>query len=271
MDGPMIRANKLVSTLCALAILSGLLIVPAFANGIADSQVAGSPSSVPSEAHSESLLSRLLIAADKGASEKSSAEEKTAAAQSSATAAAKAKLEELTLNDIQDTALLLDFIQEQCINVYEEASRVPVSVNSTADFKQIDKIPVQLSGKTFLPPRQEWLVFFVGTVEPVIRQFGTFVKDIDAGKKQVVVPDQMSKTIEPLFDEWEKDTKALNAHLDQLVPLFDDAPNQAEKIRNLAVDCYDDAGRMEAVRRKIFVVLQKNAKQGGDKVLMSPQ
>lgn len=262
MDGLMMRTLKLAGTLSCLLMLSGL-----------STQAVLAADGIVTEG-----LSAIKIAADNKNAEKKSGDkstgEKTAAAQaSSSQPAAKpdGKLTELTLNDIQDTALLLDFIQEQCINVYEEASRVPVSVNSTADFKQIDKIPVPLTGKTFLPPRQEWLVFFVGTVEPVIRQFGQMVKDIDAGNKQVVIPEPIAKTIEPLFDEWEKDTKSLNAHLDELVPLFDDAPKQAEKIRDLAVACYDDAGRMESVRRKIFVVLQKNAKQGGDKVLMSPE
>lgn len=210
-----------------------------------------------------------IAAAEKTATEKKI--EKAAATPAAGAAKSGEKLTELSLNDVQDAGLLLDFIQEQCINVYEEASRVPVSTNSTPDIKQLNKIPVQLNTKTFLPPRQEWLVFFVGTVEPVIRQFGQMVTDIDAGTKQVVIPDPIAKSMSPLFDEWEKDTKELNHHLDQLVPLFDDAPNQSEKIRDLAVACYDDAGRMETVRRKIFSVLQKNAKQGGEKVLMSPE
>ena len=182
----------------------------------------------------------------------------------------KAKLEELSLNDIQDLGLLLDFIQEQSINVYEEASRIPVALNSGPDIRQINKIPYTLDGKDFLPPRQEWLVFFVGTVEPVIRQLGQEVKDMASGNSTVVVPGPLEKALDPLFISWSKDTEELNHHLDELVAQFDDAPNHAAKIRDLAVACFDDAGRMEQSRRKLFAILRSNAKQGGDKVLITP-
>lgn len=196
----------------------------------------------------------------------------TATKESSVTPKETAKLEELSLNDLQDVGILLSFIQEQCINVYEEAARVPVSVNSGPEMKVITKIPITLNPQqTFLPARQEWLVFYVGTIEPVIRQFGKMVKDMETGAAQVVVPDALEKPLDKLFVDWSKDTEQLNHHLDELVPLFDEAPKHAEKIRELAVACYGDAERMEQVRRQIFQVIRKNAKHGGDKILITPQ
>src|SRR5262249_22361596 len=73
-------------------------------------------------------------------------------------------LEALSLTDLNDTAILLRFIKEQAIYIYEEAARVSVSVNASPDYKPPTSIPVDLKVKKFLPARQQWLVFYVGTM-----------------------------------------------------------------------------------------------------------
>lgn len=180
------------------------------------------------------------------------------------------KLEPLSLNDVQDAGLLLNLIQSQCINIYQEASRAPVSLESSPEIKFPSKIPTTLPNANFLPPRQEWLIFFVGTIEPIVKQFAAMVRESDSGVRTVVIPDAMRTTVEPLVTEWSRDTKVLNHHLDVLVSLFDDAPKQGVQIRELAVACYEDANRMEKVRRKIFHILQESAFHGQGKIMVTP-
>lgn len=255
--------SQLAASLLATLILTTSAAPQLFA---AEHKDSASENSERAESKAESKKTESKISEDK-TSEGKKSEEKQADGKKAAS-----KLEELTLNDIQDAGLLLDFIKEQCVNVYEEAARVPVSLNSGPELLQLEKIPSNLaSNQKFLAPRQEWLVFFVGTIEPVVRQFGKMVSNMDQGVEEIVVPGALEKSLNPLIKDWSRETKSLNKHLDELVALFDDAPSQAGKIREEAVLCFEDATRMEEVRRKIFFVLRKNLKDGGEKVLVAPE
>jgi hypothetical protein len=203
--------------------------------------------------------------------------EGTAPANAATTEAKDAKkldakpLEQLSLNDIQDTGILVRNIQQGAINIYEEAARAKLSLTSAAELPQFRSIPVKLPSTEMMPARQEWLVYYLGSVEPVVRELGQDVKDINNGMKQLVFPGTMQKTLGPLWDSWAADVTELNKHLDELVPLFDDAPHNNSKIRDVAVKIYDDTNRMEDLRKTIFKAVQQGEKDHPDsKIMISP-
>jgi hypothetical protein len=183
----------------------------------------------------------------------------------------KQQLEELSLNDIQDVGILLRHIKQQSINVYEEAARKPVKPEDTADVPVIASIPVKGDDVDFLPARREWLVFFLATMEPVIRDLTKQVKDLQAGVSQIVIPAPLEKEFDPLWDRWSKDVQEMNSHLDQLVPLFDDAPHNNQEIQKVAVKLFDDTTRLEAIRKSVFKVMQQIQQSSpNSKIMISP-
>lgn len=181
------------------------------------------------------------------------------------------QLEELSLNDIQDVGILLRHIKQQSINVYEEAARRPVNAKDSADVAEITSIPVKNSDSQMLPARREWLVFFLATMEPVIRDLTKQVKDLQQGVKQIVIPEQLEKEIDPLWDKWAVDVQEMNNHLDQLLPLFDDAPRNNQEIQKVAVKIFDDTNRLESIRKSVFKVMQQiEQKNPNSKIMISP-
>ncbi len=181
------------------------------------------------------------------------------------------QLEELSLNDIQDVGILLRHIKQQSINVYEEAARRPVNAKDSADIPEITSIPIKNSDSAMLPARREWLVFFLATMEPVIRDLTKQVKDLKQGVKQIVIPEQLEKEIDPLWDKWALDVQEMNSHLDQLLPLFDDAPHNNQEIQKVAVKIFDDTNRLESIRKSVFKVMQQiEQKNPNSKIMISP-
>lgn len=187
------------------------------------------------------------------------------------TAGVQGALEPLSLNDIQDAGILLNHIKRQAINIYEEASRTPVPLNASPNIPDIKSIPISPGSDRYMPPRREWLMFFLGTMEPVIRDLSKEVTDIQSGAKGLVIPEGVQATLDPLWQAWAADTQKMNHHLDELVPLFEDAPHNNLKIQKVAVAVFDDVQNLEKIRRQVFVAMQKIQKSGSNtKILISP-
>lgn len=211
--------------------------------------------------------------ATKKAAAKPAAETNAKPSANAAAAAEKKteKLEELSLNDMNDIAILLRFISEQSINIYEEAARIPVGTDASPNYKPYESIPVELKTKKFLPCRQEWLVFYLGIMEPVIRDLAKEVSGIEAGSKQLVIPKSMEEVMTPAWEGWAHNTKEMNRHLDELVPMFDGTPPDNAAIQNKAVEIYNDVNALEKIRKEIFVQLKSMIKAGKDKIMVSPE
>lgn len=175
----------------------------------------------------------------------------------------------VTLEDVRDTGILLHFLKENILGVYREASRTKIGADGSADLPELATLPAHIKG-ALLPPRQQWLVFFVGTIEPVIRELG---KEVGNGKGALnpVIPADIQKTISPLWQDWSDDVKLLNAHLDELVPLFDDAEHNNDKIQTAAINLFADTNKLDETRKKIFKAMQEIEKNSpNSKILVSP-
>jgi hypothetical protein len=180
-------------------------------------------------------------------------------------------LQVLTLNDLRDVGILLHDIKQQAINVYREASRARLDSNASAEVPVIKSIPQDNVSTKLLPARRQWVLFFLGTMEPVIRQLNEQSTGIDEGSKQLVMPSPLKETLEPLWNVWSDNVKKMNGHLDDLLALVDDAPNNNSKIQNVAVYIFNDTQKLDAVRADIFKIVQASTKKNPDaKILISP-
>lgn len=182
-----------------------------------------------------------------------------------------ANLEVLSLTVLRDLGILLRHMKQQSINIYREASRTEVSPKDSPDIPHIETIPYATGGKTFLPARQQWLVFFLGTMEPVARDMGKHVANIQSGQGRIIIPNTMRQPMEPLWNKWAIETQQLNLHMDQLLPLFDDAQHNSSQIQDKAVQIFNDVQNMELLRKQIYKIIQDNDKSGGsNKILITP-
>jgi hypothetical protein len=189
---------------------------------------------------------------------------------SSENSPANGQKQELTLNDVQDAGILLRYIRRQSINIYEEASRTRLTLKSSPKIPQINEIPTRIHYANELPPRRQWIIFFLTSMEPVIRELGVEISNTQEGLKPVI-SDDLKKSVDPLWQEWSENVKTLNSHLDELMPLLEDAPHNNQKIRDVAVKIFDDANKLESVRRRVFIVLSRAERlKPGKGILVNP-
>lgn len=181
-------------------------------------------------------------------------------------------LEELTLNDLDDLSILLNFISEQSINLYQETVREPVSIDSDPDRKSLTSIPLAtLKEGGYLPARIQWLVFYFSTMEPVVRELIKQTHDIETGSSKFIIPASMQAELTPLWQRWTAANGNINKHLDEFASLLDENPVKVSAVREKSAAIYNDVLSLNDLRRKIFVYLREQKKAGNrDRVLMSP-
>lgn len=195
----------------------------------------------------------------------------TVRAESTSAVASSDGVQVLTLDDVQDVGIILRNIREQSINIYEEAARVSVPLNGNPELPEFHSIPYKIDESKVLPARPEWLVYNLGTMEPLIKQLAHQVTDIQKGMKHLVVPELLKETVDPLWETWSTHIERMNGHLSELLPLIDDAPHNNERIRKVAVAIFDDAKELEKIREAIFRAVQKSSREHPDaKILISP-
>jgi hypothetical protein len=179
--------------------------------------------------------------------------------------------QEITLNDVRDAGIMLNYIKRQAIGIYEEAARPNIDLTSNSSVHEPDSIPDPHLPAKVLPARQEWLVFYLGTMETVIRQLAQEVSEIDKGTEKLTVSKEMEVAVTPLWEQWSSRVKDLNHHLDELVPLFDEAEKHNAEIQKVAVSIFNDARLLEETRKSIFATIQGATKKNPDeKILISP-
>lgn len=175
----------------------------------------------------------------------------------------------VTLEDVRDTGILLHFVRTNVVAIYQEASREEIKPESTPDLVERVSIPFHTTGK-LAAPRLQWLVFFVGTLEPVIRELKKEVGSADDALNPQI-PAELKSVFLPLWKEWAAAVDKIDGHLDELVALFDDAANSNKKIQAVAVAMNDDINKLEDVRGRIYSAMQKAVKSNpSSKILVSP-
>jgi len=178
--------------------------------------------------------------------------------------------QEITLNDLQDAGILLRYIRRQAINIYVEADRAKLTPTSSPKIPEVEEIPVKVQPKDVLPPRRQWVLLYLTAIEPVVRELGTEITNTQEGLNPII-PADLKKSLEPLWQEWADNVKGLNQDLDELLPLVDDAPHNNQQIRDVAVKIFDHTNKLENVRRQVFVVLAHVERFKPDKkVLINP-
>jgi hypothetical protein len=161
--------------------------------------------------------------------------------------------EELTLDHIRDAGLALHEIKTDVIYIFLESTRRPTLKTKKPDIV----IPNTISakdigeGSSFNPVRSEWLIYYIGILEPIIRLFQNDVNDTRKGYRKLIIPEGTRRLAEPLWRNWSNDVDQLNKHLTQLNELIEETgKTDNAAIAKEAVAMFDIAQQMEKNRRK---------------------
>lgn len=164
---------------------------------------------------------------------------------------------EITLGDLRDVGLTIMQIKQQAINIFLEVTRTEVPKAARPELVNVDKISLTdvKPNASYLPIRPEWLIFYVGAMEPVIRLLGADVKDVQGGVAKLLVPKGNREKFESLYLEHEKDVSRLNEHLTKIYDGIDDKRGN-EAIAIEAVHIFEVAQDMEKTRVEAFHIIQ---------------
>ncbi len=154
------------------------------------------------------------------------------------------------LSDLRDARLCLSQVKQQAVNVFMEATR---TVMTPAD-PALEHTPEEINAKMinpkarFLPPRKEWLVFYVNTLEPTIHLLTEDLKDVDANHDRY--PTEFAGVLRPLWKPWKADVLSINKSLDQMQELLGQEEGSNVQLANVALDIYTKVSDLEKVRFK---------------------
>jgi hypothetical protein len=170
----------------------------------------------------------------------------------------------LTLTDLRDTGLALQQIKQQAINIYQEATRTRVPESADAHITDLDAIShkdLESGESQFLTTRPDWLVFYVGTMEPTIHLCLQDVKDTQKGAYKMLVPKGTKDEFHNMFNQWAEGIDGINEHLTRINELIGEKNNNISIARE-AVNIFDIAEKLETTRRHAFNLLKKEQGTG---------
>lgn len=164
---------------------------------------------------------------------------------------------EIMLGNLRDIRLTLGQLKQQSINLFLEATRTAVAPTDEAVPTSPTSISVNmLSDKAkYLPPRKDWLLFYMNTMEPLVQLLVDDIKDIDAHETQF--PQALGDKIDPLWKNWKTDVARINKALDDVEDLI--APNTGTNmaLSKSALSIYDVACQLENIRMNVYRVVQQ--------------
>jgi hypothetical protein len=139
----------------------------------------------------------------------------------------------LVIDSIQDVAYTLQRIRQQAINIYVEATRKEVH-RYNLDITSLSAMPdTPLEEQSaYLPLRKAWLVFFIGTMEPLVQILNEHMHSLEERTVESHLPSQSLPEWNGIVSEWKSAIEKLNKQLDGCAALVDDtAPDNVEVAR----------------------------------------
>jgi hypothetical protein len=166
-------------------------------------------------------------------------------------------LPEEMLTDLRDTRLSIGQVKQQAVNLFLEATRVVVKPGDPALHVSPTTINAEMlkEKKTYMPPRKDWLIFYMNTLEPIIQLLTDDINDVDTNGR--AVPPDIEAKINPLWKTWQADVRAINKSLDEMQELI--APDSGTNIplAKTALAIYNKAVELEKVRYNAYELMSK--------------
>ncbi len=152
------------------------------------------------------------------------------------------------LTDLRDTRLSLMQIKQQAVNLFMEATRTQVTMHETPlehTPQEIDLNMIDIKSK-YLPPRKEWLVFYMNTLEPIIHLMTQDLKDVE--DNGLHAPQFIEGKVKPLLKPWHDELAAINESMDTLQTLIEPDDGTNLPLAKTALKIFTKASAMEHLR-----------------------
>lgn len=164
----------------------------------------------------------------------------------------------VTMGDLRDVGLCLQQIKQQAVFIYLEATRKELPVNSPGKIYEPKNLAVDgLNFKEgYLPARKEWLVFFIGSMEPLIRLLGNDVNDVQNGVYLLSVPNISKAQFDKRWKEWTTTVADLNSALDKINDSLSSDSGNNEVVAQQAAAIFNDAKKLENLRMLVHHLMQ---------------
>ncbi|HNB22482.1 MAG TPA: hypothetical protein PKZ32_08700 [Candidatus Melainabacteria bacterium] len=161
------------------------------------------------------------------------------------------------LSDLRDTRLSIGQVKQQAINLFLEATRVVVKPGDPALHVSPTTISNEMlhSRKDYMPPRKDWLVFYINTLEPIVQLLTDDIHDVDTNGR--AVPPNIESKINPLWKTWQNDVRAINRALDELQELIGPDSGTNVAIAKTALSIYNRAVDLEKIRYNAYELMSK--------------
>ncbi|MBX9694201.1 MAG: hypothetical protein K2Z81_17590, partial [Cyanobacteria bacterium] len=172
--------------------------------------------------------------------------------------------EVVQLTDLRDIGLCLIQIRNAATNIYLEATREEVPLDSQPKVN----VPANLSDlkldkeTKYMKPRPDWMFFYIGTLEPILHLFGEDVKTSITEDNKVMVPKGTSEQFKRLFVEYENVVVQMNKHVSQIHELVTEEQNNIPLARE-AVSLKNLAEELEKARVEAFELIRNADKSKG--------
>lgn len=161
------------------------------------------------------------------------------------------------LSDLRDTRLSVGQVKQQAINLFLEATRVVVMPGDPALHFSPTAIDEALLDpkKHYMPPRKDWLVFYMNTLEPIVQLLTDDIHDVDTNGRSV--PPNIEAKINPLWKNWQNDVRAINSSLDEMQELIGQDEGTNIPLARTALSIYNKAIDLEKVRYDAYEMMSK--------------
>jgi len=162
----------------------------------------------------------------------------------------------LQVDDIQDLAHTLQRIRQQAINIYVEATR-PKTYRHELNVPCLSSMPtIPLKDQNaYLPLRPGWLMFFIGTMEPLVQILNEDLKHIDEKTERSVMSSQDRSEWQGIVNEWKSGIHELNDQLNVCASLLDDAAPGNVEVAKAATSIDSQVSTLDHILHKACTFL----------------
>ncbi len=160
------------------------------------------------------------------------------------------------LTKLRDFRLCLTQLRQQSTNLFQEATRTEMT---DAD-KPVDHLPPAISVKMieenckYLPPRKEWLVFYINTMEPILQLLNADINEVE--KEGHEYSNDVERKVNPLWEVWVADVGKINKSLDRIQELVGQDCDSNVPLAKEAITIHELALDLEKVRYQAAVIFR---------------
>lgn len=165
----------------------------------------------------------------------------------------------LPLDDVEDAALTLQAIRQSAVGIYLECTRqTDAELKLRLDSIALTSVPTAplASAKSYLPLRKAWLVYFVGSMEPLVTLLTNDLKDLENGSKKLSVPENKKEAVEAVVKEWKLALGSLEKHLGRCAEYIDSDGEVNLEVARCAQSIDADVATMKGLLKKACEIVE---------------